>query len=270
MTFGEQEGNLHTLVCDGPAALALVHPASGMASAFRRLPPYLPGGFSLLAFENAQPDDDTPCSVAALSEVYADQLLRQPFGDVVLAGWSFGGTVAVELAVRLEAAGRTVSGVILIDSAPPEVLARTERTRSKELAGLFELSAEDERAIASASSPEESWDLVLRVLRERHRLPSLTMDDLQPFLSAYSWHLAAIRAPWTPPARLGCPVVQIRAEDETGWGNLPGDLGWAETLNGTVHVAGTPGDHYNLLSAENVPFFARVLMTCLKRLDWPK
>lgn len=269
MTADVGEGNLLTLRESGSSALVFVHPASGMATAFRRLPAHLDGDYSLVAFENAGPVGTGLCSVGRLSAAYAAELLAREFDHVVLAGWSFGGAVAVELAALLEAAGRAVAGVVLIDSASPDVLAASERTFAGELAGLFEFSPLEARGLESVSSEEEVWTAVLRVLRARYGLPSLTRDDLQPFLDAYSWHLKALRAPWTPP-RLRLPVFQIRAQHETGWGDAPTDLGWAASLDALVQPAESPGNHYSMLSSDNAAVFADVLTSCLKRLAWPK
>jgi len=53
-------------------------------------------------------------------EDYAEQLLSaQPQGAFRLAGWSLGGNLAMEVAYRLEQAGRTVEWVGWIDAPPP-------------------------------------------------------------------------------------------------------------------------------------------------------
>ncbi|MCH0566159.1 alpha/beta fold hydrolase [Streptomyces sp. MUM 2J] len=263
------EEHLVALRGEGTSALVFVHPASGMATAFRRLLPQLEGDYQVLAFENAGPASTELCSVGRLSARYTDELMSYGIEHVVLAGWSFGGSVAVDMAARLEAAGRKVSGIVLIDSGCPTILDRAERTLGDELAGLFEFSSTEELELGPAPSEEETWAAVLRVLRDRYRLPSLTRADLEPFLSAFTWHLEAIRAPWTPP-RPTVPMFQIRARHETGWGAVPADLGWTAALGVPVQVTEAPGNHYSMLNTDHAAEFGTVLTTCLECLEWPK
>jgi arthrofactin-type cyclic lipopeptide synthetase C len=60
-----------------------------------------------------------------------------------LAGHSFGGWVAFEMARRLEAAGRTVASLTLIDSAPPAATAAIrEASDAETLTGLIRIYAQ--------------------------------------------------------------------------------------------------------------------------------
>ncbi|MYV68058.1 non-ribosomal peptide synthetase, partial [Streptomyces sp. SID2131] len=65
--------------------------------------------------------DETPLEeVSAMAERYLAEIRAEvPSGPYLLAGWSFGGTVAFEVAARLEAAGERVAFLGLIDSAAP-------------------------------------------------------------------------------------------------------------------------------------------------------
>ncbi len=63
-------------------------------------------------------------------------------GPYHLAGWSFGGLIAFEMANRLVAAGEHVARVIVFDSSPPLPASARARTRAVQAltAGLFRLS----------------------------------------------------------------------------------------------------------------------------------
>ncbi|MET0342148.1 MAG: amino acid adenylation domain-containing protein [Polyangiales bacterium] len=56
-------------------------------------------------------------SVVEMAAAYASEIVAaQPYGKVHLAGWSFGGIVAVEVARQLHAAGRDVAPVVVMDT----------------------------------------------------------------------------------------------------------------------------------------------------------
>jgi thioesterase domain-containing protein/acyl carrier protein len=69
---------------------------------------------------------------------------QQPDGPIVIAGYSFGSFVAYQMALDLQAAGRTVDLLCLLDAAPPrtslaeagEVGPTTKRTLSSVLGGI--------------------------------------------------------------------------------------------------------------------------------------
>ena len=76
--------------------------------------------FSLYAFGYQDPTfiGDDYKSIRVLAEACTELLLRQePNGPYFLAGYSFGGVVAVEIATILENIGKTVAFVTMIDSS---------------------------------------------------------------------------------------------------------------------------------------------------------
>ncbi|WP_281356742.1 condensation domain-containing protein [Amycolatopsis anabasis] len=76
--------------------------------------------------------DGTGAFPASVEEVAAEYLGRireiQPHGPYHLLGWSFGGLLAYEMAVQLQAAGEQVASLSILDSYPVEdETVRTER-----------------------------------------------------------------------------------------------------------------------------------------------
>jgi thioesterase domain-containing protein/acyl carrier protein len=84
------------------------------------------------AFETLElPDIDAPIniliSIGATAAMLADRVIEiQPDGDILLAGYSFGGIVAQDMARQLEAAGRKVRFLAVLDGP----LGRTTPQRS--------------------------------------------------------------------------------------------------------------------------------------------
>src|SRR5690606_11744795 len=73
----------------------------------------------------------------SLDEIVAESLERiravQPRGPYRVAGWSFGGIIAHNMATRLQGEGEEVQHLILFDAYPPESVAEHERARSRYL-----------------------------------------------------------------------------------------------------------------------------------------
>lgn len=246
--------NLVTLR-EGPGtAVAFIHPASGLATAFRRLVPHLGGRGGVFASENLEAGPEQRCSIGALAEDYWDQLRGHLDGAVVLAGWSFGGPVALRMAALAEAAGHDVRRVVLIDSGTPEMLATRPDTSAERVAGLFEL----EPAVVAHCDPAGGLEPVLEAvaaqLRGLHG-GQVEPADLRPFVDVYLWHLRAGRRPWHP-GGVATPVLLVRARDERGWAQAPDDLGWSTVLGASPELEWTPGTHYDLMSARHAPFLA--------------
>ncbi|MYT22184.1 non-ribosomal peptide synthetase, partial [Streptomyces sp. SID7760] len=106
--------------------LVLVHPRGGDVVCYRDLVRDLsarPGGDRrILGLESVGYNTgERPLeTVPEMAERYLAVLREeQPHGPYLLAGWSFGGTVAYEMAARLEAAGEEVAFLGLIDAAAP-------------------------------------------------------------------------------------------------------------------------------------------------------
>ncbi|MYU61862.1 amino acid adenylation domain-containing protein, partial [Streptomyces sp. SID69] len=107
--------------------LFLVHPIGGQVLCYRDLAAELPVGrpvFGLTApgLTGAGPDGDegTPATVEDLAAAHLTALRRiRPEGPYHLAGWSFGGLLAYEMAHQLRAAGEHVGTLTLLDTAYP-------------------------------------------------------------------------------------------------------------------------------------------------------
>src|SRR5215475_525983 len=239
-----------------------VHPASGLATAFRRLVPHLGGRASVFAFENVEPGSPQHATIPAIAEDYWGQLRVGIRGPLVLAGWSFGGPVALRIAALAEAAGHQVRHVVLIDSGTPELLATRTETLVVRMAGLFELDPATVEAAEHVTDREQALELVASRLRAVHGNPGIEAADLRPFADVYDWHLRAARQPWRP-RTVAAPVLLVRARDEAGWHDAPADLGWSAVLGAAPATAWTPGTHYDLMSATNAPHLADVLTPLL-------
>ncbi len=248
-------------------SVVFVHPASGLATAFRRLVPHLAGRGALFAFENAEPEL-TPPSIGELAATYWAQLKAVASDPLVLVGWSFGGTVALELATLAEAAAHDVSAVVLLDAGAPHLLGSSPSLPLLDLAGLFGISASELPKGADSALDAEILNVLVDVLRRTRGMPEIEVADLQPFVAAYRWHHTVARRPWTYRGHRA-PVFLLRAQDERGWDDAPPDLGWSSILGAPPTMLWTPGTHHSLMSEEHAPHLARLLLELLSKTHEP-
>lgn len=103
--------------------LYCVHPISGSAYSYGGLVRLLDPQVPVYAFEAPGFDDDQP-PATVLEELSAGyvEVLRElaPNGPHCLLGWSMGGVIAFDMALRLRAVGAEVPALVLIDAAVPE------------------------------------------------------------------------------------------------------------------------------------------------------
>ena len=104
------------------APLFCVHPAAGLGWSFAGLARYLDAGQPLYALQSPGVDggpDQLPATVADTAAAYVAEVRRvAPQGPYHLLGWSAGGLIAHEMAVRLQASGEQVGLLAVLDAYP--------------------------------------------------------------------------------------------------------------------------------------------------------
>lgn len=99
--------------------LFCIHPGLGLSWGYRSLAKYLHPEQPLYGIQARGLDGKAPM-VASIEEMTLDYIEHihkiQPYGPYYLLGWSFGGTVAQNMAVELERQGEQVSLLVIMDS----------------------------------------------------------------------------------------------------------------------------------------------------------
>ena len=107
----------------GRQPVFFVHPVGGTAFCYVELARLLEPQASVYALESNFAEDDDVLGMPELARHYLQRLRRvQPSGPYRLAGWSFGGLLAWEMAVQLREQGESVSQLVMIDTHPPQPL----------------------------------------------------------------------------------------------------------------------------------------------------
>jgi nonribosomal peptide synthetase DhbF len=102
--------------------LFCVHPLAGLSWCYMQLGRHVPPGIPLYGLQSPALDGtgQIPGTLQELAAICAAQIQAVwPQGSCRLLGWSFGGVLAHEIAVQLQAAGRQVDALIIMDAYPP-------------------------------------------------------------------------------------------------------------------------------------------------------
>jgi len=199
------------------APLFLIHPGGGTVFGYLELVRRLPPGFPVYGLQapGLEPGEEPLRTVEALAERYLPEIRRaQPQGPRYLAGWSFGGLIAFELARRLRGEGAEIASLTLIDPTDPK--------------GLETL---DETALREAFTQEQG------------RLPAeVSPDDLHRRFAVFQASLEAARA-YNPGAYDG-PLDLLEAAERP----KPAPT-WRARATRTLVL---PGNHHTLLEPPQV------------------
>ncbi|MEW2115621.1 amino acid adenylation domain-containing protein [Streptomyces sp. NPDC005474] len=210
--------------------------------------------------------DDAPLEeVSVMAERYLEAIREEvPSGPYLLAGWSFGGTVAFEIAARLEAAGERVAFVGLIDSAAPGTRAGTEPDAGDDDLLRHGLAAGLDAADARALDEEALLDALIRKGRENGSLPRHGAPQaLRRMLRVASANGVAAGG-YRTEAVLKTPVhlftvSEVHAELATP---LVDPAPWRARAS-AVHPVPIPGNHHTLVDPPNSAVLADRLAQAL-------
>ncbi len=199
------------------------------------------------------------------------QTLRsvQSHGPYYLGGYSFGGTVAFEMARQLEREGHTVALLVLFDSYSPygrqrinnnpdSLLQRlkTHWNRFSKKGGGYLIERWNARMSRSAfgskfvSTPSHSQDVVSSTLQASERIKQANLQAKRNYtLHFYPGKITLFRA--VP----GRPIPEgWRIDSILGWGNLSASL----------ELHNVNGDHGSFLQFPNVVKTAEILQCCIR------
>ena len=174
---------------------------------------------------------------------------RQPRGPYFLAGFSYGGLVAYEMALQLTAAGERVEFLSVIDINVPGVpLVKV---------GLAErLRRYLDRRSATTPAQRAFLSLSYFVKRLASRILPLDQNEPEPDPGDLCWELreahAATMAAYRPGKYPG-RMVLFRAINPGGRVlDFPPDMGWAGLVEGGLEVVPVAGSHSTIFQRKNI------------------
>jgi thioesterase domain-containing protein len=222
-----EEGDEPPLFC--------VHPVGGDVLCYVELARAMGAGRPVYGVR-AQLSAAAPATIEAMAARYLKEIRRiAPSGPYLLAGWSMGGLIALEIARRLTAAGDDVGLLALLDTHPPAL---------GEAPGLSDLDRAAQVAQARAALEREG--LVAGGDPD---------DEITRRLGVFERNAVAA-AGFTVP-RLDVPIHLLAAAQDGAPETLAQE--WADRTGAEVVLDVVPGDHYGLLTNENAHAIAAAL-----------
>lgn len=225
-------------------------------------------------------------TVESLASFHIRSLRRvQSNGPYLLAGHSFGGSIAFEMAQQLMAAGETVNGLMILDSSLPikrdqSALANWDDARwYAALANDFALMADQESTLNYRDLQEvDSGQQFAAFQSELERLgflpPNAKDQHAQGWVEVYRSNLLSN---YVPANKTKVPITVFRAEEaidrDHRWEGTDNDfrdeptLGWDRLAQGNFRAIAVPGDHLTMMTLPHVSVLARQINACLDDLS---
>ena len=280
--------------------LVCIHPAGGSALCYLELTRGLPPAQPVFGLQEPAGLSESEPSVEDRAAGYLEEILAAcPVGPWHLAGHSFGGLVAFEIARQLAAAGRSPGVVALIDTTAPVIDGtRVEDDLVRQLGEILEGSAlddaaaadpEDERrmwialaefagaplaGIAPPGTPRESpprLGALERFCRRHHFLPdgAIGYVELRRFLRAMRSAFRSARR-YAPAPYTGRVVLFQASSSSAGstrdlaaWKRLQVER-WSAIVPRGLDVGEVPGRHLDLLGPPHADVLAARLSAMLQ------
>lgn len=214
--------------------------------------------------------EGTDHSIEEVASIYENQVAAAcPTGPIILGGYSFGILVALELALRLERAGRDVPLLVSYDGfAPgfPRMLPVTARLRAhvQQFARRGPSARVEylrERLLRLKQKLEGRMDLIFAP-------PDVLDEETDKRLRDVAAGLWAARDRYTPTSLAKSDVLLLKASIPFDWSGSWTDrlYGWRGFVKGRIECATIPGAHLEMFRPENDIHMARAMLMKLDEI----
>lgn len=264
---------------DDSPALFFAHGISGNVFKYHALSQHLPGkrpchGLQAVGLNGI----DTPLDDMQAMAAYHIAAMRklQPKGPYHLAGGSFGGYLAYEMAVQLQAAGEKTGFLCLCDIEACKI-SDFLPVGAKQLLGAVLFSGRAvKRAVALAAASEDERHAYFENRRKRlqgpayeswldkHRMAEIIGEE--PAACFKDVEEACYRALMTykiPP--YSGDILLVRAKNGSFNNEYAYDLGWSHFVKGHIDIVSVSGDHNSIFWEPNASELAQSIGEALER-----
>ncbi|WAC19373.1 amino acid adenylation domain-containing protein [Luteolibacter sp. SL250] len=252
-----QEGSQPPLVC--------IHGGDGGVLFYRELAALLPADIPVYAIESMELSNSgpiTPMSIGETATAYVRTLLAaHPQGPFRLAGYSFGGVVAHEMACLLQDMGHTVEFLGLLDTHNPAA-PHVENNIPRRIATFWKNNSDTPlapRVVKLAARFADGVSTNRRVRKEEEAAstaPAEAHGDLRRVqVRQENWR--AMQA--YQPRPFAGKISLFKAKEQGDNIEWPEDYGWREHALGGFEIVPVAGKHLTLFDPENVRHLAEKL-----------
>lgn len=201
-----------------------------------------------------------PTSIAEMAAAYLTHVRAvQPTGPYRLLGWSFGGLVAHEMAVRLRAAGEEVALLALLDSYPrPGDGTDTAADWAEVVADLLGEGADVAGALAEHPVRPDDQALAALVARDNPALAALEPRQIAGLAHAVARHIELMDR-HTPGCYDGDVVFFRAARASDGLTQPSVSATWRSHVLGDIEVHDVDSTHLGMAAPTPLAAIGRVL-----------
>ncbi|MGW5021964.1 beta-ketoacyl synthase N-terminal-like domain-containing protein [Streptomyces cacaoi] len=230
---GEPAGRGLVTVREGDGApLFLVHPAGGTNLLYVRLAEASHSTVPLTALSfPAAEAGPRPATLRDLAALYVERVRSvQPHGPYRLGGYSFGGNVAFEMAVQLQAVGERVEPVLMLDTHVPESYVGG-RLSPGEFHAAFDVLSEQTSLMRGVDVGVLREEGFLTIWQANHDMLKTYYPD-RPF----DGDVLLLQAEEPEPEEL-LDALRINVRDKSLW---------QDHITGRLRVQKVPGHHFTM------------------------
>ena len=223
-----------------------------------------------------------PTMEAVAAQYIADIRRRYPRGPYYLAGHSFGGRVAFEMARQLIGQGHEVPRLFIFDTywdveglqsgSRPAAGTLSEVDWLTSLAQAMGLGTErqlrDVRESLIAVPEGDRLNRLLTILKSANLTPAHTdAEQLLALDLLYRANYGMVRYPESPvPVSVTLFQAEERTPERDAVARRDPSAGWKALVTGDVEIVPVPGDHFTMLANPFASELARRLTACLESL----
>jgi thioesterase domain-containing protein/acyl carrier protein len=268
--------------------LFCIHPAGGGVVCYVHLARHLGADQPVYGLQDPLFEENgySVLSIGAFAEIYIDAIRRlQPQGPYHLAGWSFGGVVAFEMACQLRRRGQQVALLGVLDTPSPDAHAGfvdDEDTNDKLLIGLAREKAwlagqtlDLPDAEMAGWTPQARVEYLTERLKAIGAMRKTAHPDSLPRLARGMWTRTQACQEYTPTVYDG-RITLFRAIGsdlliERDWPESTRRIyreatrGWSKLSSVPVEIRDVPGTHMTMGRDPHVETLAAALAECLAR-----
>ncbi|PMR61414.1 non-ribosomal peptide synthetase [Verrucosispora sp. ts21] len=247
------------------APLFCVHPFTGLSWGYAGLARHLESDRPLYGLQSPllTDPDSAAADVAALAELYLERIRAvAPQGPYHLLGWSFGGLVAHEIAVRLRERGEQVGVLALLDAYPvPQQGPAAQPPTPAEVLGVLTGDPELRSTDPSLSVLPDDEELARLVREANPALAQLRTAEIAGIARAAAGHVEAMRHHL--PRRYDGDLLFVTATEDRPEQAPTADV-WEPYVGGQVTRVDVAANHWSM--TEPAPL-ARIGAALRQRLD---
>ncbi len=264
------------LVCLQPRGektpLFFVHAAGGIVFRYVQVAAMLgeERPFYGLQARGIEPGDPLYGSIEEMADDYVRAIRAvQPTGPYLIGGWSFGGTVAFEMARQLEAAGQAVPHLLMVDAPSP----RVDSYAHDDVEFLLERLGPAAGLDVSGVDALETHEQKLRFLIEAQRLAGLFVPDVShadaKLRLAVHKHHNRLMTRYRPAGPCATRIMFFEPSETIPFDARMGQPvpDWRPLARRGLDVMRVPGNHFNLFSNANGPHLAEAMGAWLATVD---